>query len=170
MDGLYEEILAAIRLIGLPEGTFRPVPPSEAEPIVRQVEQRYVREPGRRWWWEAFRCRAYAVAFTDQRGFRRLTEVVPAPKEPVWLIANVDEDSPGPVLAFEGSIDAIQAVIGQCYAFEYYVVARRYEWLICETHHNLVIAQGYKAMKRLRAYAMRHPEDVWQARPYPNTR
>lgn len=76
------------------------------------------------------------------------------------MIANVDEESSGPVLVYEGSLEAMQAVLGASYAFEYYVVSPNFDWLICESHHNVVIAIGYKAIKRLKTYVDAHPSEI----------
>ncbi len=51
---------------------------------------------------------------------------------------------------YEGTPEAIQAVIGECYGFEYYLVAKDLSWLICETHHDDMIAIGTEVEEHLR--------------------
>lgn len=51
---------------------------------------------------------------------------------------------------YETTPAVAQAVIGECYAFEYYVVARDLGWLVCENHHDVVIAGGAPVEERLR--------------------
>jgi hypothetical protein len=160
METLSDEIMDAIQKLGISASQFRSLPAQEAERVVDRAEHTFVRQPGRRWWWTAFRRRGYAAVFVDRQGYRRLMQVAPPSDQRSWLIANVDEVSPGPVLVYEGSLDAMQAVLGACYAFEYYVVSSNFDWLICESHHNVVIAIGYKAMKRLKTYVSAHPSEI----------
>jgi hypothetical protein len=35
-----------------------------------------------------------------------------------------------------------QQVIGECYAFEYYLVAKDLGWLLCANHHDLMMGLG----------------------------
>lgn len=166
METLQHEIMNAAQQLGILESQFHSVRSEEAEHILQRAEHTFVRVSGKRWWWTAFRCRGYAVTFTDQRGYQRLTQIAPGGTQQNWLIVNVAEDSPGPVLIYEGSLDAIQAVIGECYAFEYYVVGHSDDWLVCETHHDVVIALGYKAIRRLKGYVRDHPQDISRATAY----
>jgi hypothetical protein len=47
-----------------------------------------------------------------------------------------------------GSVDAYASpenavkIIGECFGFEYYLVAKDKSWLLCENHHNRVIGVG----------------------------
>ncbi|WP_432207229.1 DUF6756 family protein [Hymenobacter defluvii] len=43
---------------------------------------------------------------------------------------------------FEGSVQAVQLVLHEFYAFEYYVVSKKYHWLLCETDHDELIGLG----------------------------
>ena len=167
METLSDEIMNAVQRLGISASRFRLPPAQEAERVVSRAERAFVRVPGRRWWWTAFRCRGYAVVFVDYRGYRRLTQIAPPSDQRNWLIANVDEVSPGPVLVYEGSLEAMQAVLGACYAFEYYVVSPHFDWLICESHHNVVIATGYKAIKRLKTYVGAHPSEIAHTSAWP---
>jgi hypothetical protein len=160
METLSDEIMNAVHRLNISASRFRSLPAQEAERVVSRAERVFVRVPGRRWWWTAFRCRGYAATFVDHRGYRRLTQIAPPSDRRNWLIANVDEESSGPVLVYEGSLEAMQAVLSACYAFEYYVVSPNYDWLICESHHNVVIAIGYKAMKRLKIFVSAHPSEI----------
>jgi hypothetical protein len=67
----------------------------------------------------------------------------------VWFIA---EDHVAPEYSvWEASVQDIQAVVGECSAFEFYVIQQQFRWLICENHHNVVVAVGAEVEGRLRA-------------------
>jgi hypothetical protein len=58
----------------------------------------------------------------------------------------------------EASIEDIRDVIGECFGFEYYVVPKGLEWLLCENHHDILIAVGDAVRGRLIDMASRHPK------------
>jgi hypothetical protein len=52
---------------------------------------------------------------------------------------------------YEGYIDSIELVLGEIsYADEIYVASKKYEWLICINHHNVLIATGKLMPDKLR--------------------
>ena len=42
----------------------------------------------------------------------------------------------------QGTGEAIQEVIKSMHYFEYYIVDKKFNWLICENHHNILIGTG----------------------------
>jgi len=94
----------------------------------------------RRWWWEDFRLPSEAWRSPDSCGYRSIPRVVPDPNDVVWFI--VEDDSLARYPVFEGSVSTICAVIGECFAFEYYLVSKAFDWLVCENHHDVIIGVG----------------------------
>jgi hypothetical protein len=58
------------------------------------------------------------------------------------------ENYPGFILA-EDTVETIQAVIGKCSAFEYYVVSQYLDWLVRENRSAVVYAVGEAVTDRL---------------------
>lgn len=56
--------------------------------------------------------------------------------EHYWFLAS-EED--GKYWVAEGSGAAIINVIGEMHCFEYYIVDRQMTWILCESHHNMLI-------------------------------
>jgi hypothetical protein len=76
--------------------------------------------------------------------------LVPDASEHVWFI--VEDDSLPFYPVYDAIPRAISAVIGECYGFEYYIVQRDLEWLLCENHHNRMIGVGKNVEERFRRY------------------
>lgn len=151
MDLVTEEIENAIRALSLSDKEFRKLPESEAESIYFELLETFVEGGNRRWWWEAFKNESKSINFEDHKGFERITAIVPNSKELVWFIAEEDQLPFYPV--YEGTPEAITKVIGECYAFEYYIVQKNKEWLLCENHYNQVIGVGELVEQRLSQFA-----------------
>ncbi|MCA9182699.1 MAG: hypothetical protein KDA51_14650 [Planctomycetales bacterium] len=141
-------ILSAVQQHGLSSQGFRCLEPTEEALLVQQIEARLVSSDDRIRWWESFCVPTLTRCFPDGSGFRRLEEISPDHHEPIWFI--VEECSSAGLAAFETTVRSASMIIGECHAFEYYLVAQDYSWLICENHHDVVIAMG-AAMPRLAA-------------------
>jgi hypothetical protein len=89
-------------------------------------------------------------AFWERRWFLSPRKLVPDPDELVWFIA---EDFVEPEFsAWEATPRDIQAVLGECYSFEYYLIQQQFRWLLCENHHDVLIAVGKEMEERLNNY------------------
>jgi hypothetical protein len=147
-DTAKNEIQYAIQRLGLSESDIKLLSDQEGLKVFSAALSHFVASGDRRWWWEDFRFPSTSVRFADQKGFERIDKVVPNKKERVWFIVEDDQLPFYPV--YEGTPEAIQAVIGECYGFEYYLVAKDLSWLICETHHDDMIAIGTEVEEHLR--------------------
>ncbi len=112
----------------------------------------------RLWLWEGFKGEHFALPLDEPGGWHWLSRLVP-PDEQVWLLA---EDWDGQKLEgnywlFRGRVGAIGAVLRELFAFEYYIVAKDFQWLLCETHHNMLIGVGTHITERLKAAAKLSP-------------
>jgi hypothetical protein len=145
-DTVKDEIQRAIDHLGLKESDIRLLADSEGRSVYSAAFSHFVVSGDRLWWWEDFRFPCTRVHFEDQLGFQRIERIVPALDEVVWFIAE-DDSLAYPV--YEATPRAIQAVIGDCYGFEYYMIAKDFTWLICETHHDLLIGIGSAVEERL---------------------
>jgi hypothetical protein len=92
------------------------------------------------WWWEALR---EPVSFRQPPDPVSTLERIVPKEELVWFVAEASGPKEvGNFWLYEGNIAAICAVLRDCPAFEYYVVARKLDWLVCENHHGYLIASG----------------------------
>jgi hypothetical protein len=151
METIIDEINAAVETLGLPSEAMKQLPPTESEKIYFTALDHFVRSGDRRWWWEDFRKQGTSAMFEAGDGWRHIPEIAPNPNELVWFIAEESQLSHYPV--FESTPRIAAQVIGKCYGFEYYLIAKSLEWLLCETHHNRVCAVGFPVEQRLKDYA-----------------
>lgn len=142
-----DEVEAARRTLGLTDDQLRLLPDDEGRQVFDAALAQFVRSGNRRWWWEDFRLPETSVRFADGSDYQLLSCIVPSPTERVWFIVEDDKKPFYPV--YESDAATIEKVIGECYFFEYYVVAKDFRWLVCETHHNDMIAVGAQVQSRL---------------------
>jgi hypothetical protein len=151
MGNVIDEIAAAIRTLKLPSGSMRQLPSADSERIYFAALDHFIRSGDRRWWWEDFREQATSVMFESGDGWRHIAKIVLDPDELVWFVAEENQLPHYPV--FETTPRIASQVIGECYGFEYYLIAKDFRWLLCETHHNRLLAIGFPVQERLEHYA-----------------
>lgn len=52
----------------------------------------------------------------------------------VWFFVKETRQDPK-FWIYEGTIKAIQKVIEETVAFEYYIASKKFRWVLCENHH-----------------------------------
>jgi hypothetical protein len=152
------EIRGAVARLAWPASRFRVLPNGEASEVWRSVEACFVVEPRNGWWWSWFRPEPVTARYIGEtsHGYRYITEVAPTSSDLLWLIAGDCLDRSFAVC--EASIGDIRDVIGECYGFEYYIVPKDLSWLLCENHHDVLIAVGDAIRDRLLDMASHQPE------------
>lgn len=142
-----DEIDKARGVLSVPESDFRRLPDSESVLVYSDLLNTFVTGGDRRWWWEAFRQTSTAIKFDDDKGFERIPSIVPDCREVAWFIAEEDNLAYFPV--YEGTLEAITKILGECYFFECYIVPKSKKWLLCENHHGYLIGVGNDIEERL---------------------
>lgn len=149
MDTNADEILRAIDALTFAPDRFRRLATKAARHVYQSALRHFVPEGQPRWWWECFPA-STAVHFAAGDGWRHLTEIVPDADERVWFI--VEDSGPPGYSVWEADVRDVQAVIGECYGFEYYLIQRQFRWLVCENHSDVLIAVGKEVEDRLRVH------------------
>ncbi|WP_207431205.1 DUF6756 family protein [Sabulibacter ruber] len=62
--------------------------------------------------------------------------------EKVWFVACDSYRDPTKLWLFQGYIEPIQRLLESHYRFEFYVISKKYEWLLCADHLNNLIGLG----------------------------
>jgi hypothetical protein len=84
-----------------------------------------------------------SFSFLDyERPFELLIDIIPETNDKVWLMVEDDQEDFYPI--YETRPEIIQELIGECFCFEYYIIDKNKDWLICENHHNRLIGIGDK--------------------------
>jgi len=149
MELVTTEIDNALRVLSVPVELFRLLPSDEGSILYQELLEEFVTDGDRRWWWESFSKPSASKTFENGKGFEKIAKLVPDPHEAVWFIVEEDQLPFYPI--YEATPAAIQKVIGECYGFEYYIIPKSKEWLLCENHHNRMVCIGKQITERLEA-------------------
>ncbi len=137
-----EWISAAIKKLAL-EAELRLVAPHRFQAILERIvaERTTLTKDGvsALWWWEALR---EPVSYSAPPDALTLIRSLLPSEEQVWFVAEDGSKKIGNFWLYEGTVAAACSVLQECPAFEYYLVAKKMSWLICENHHGQVIASG----------------------------
>jgi hypothetical protein len=100
------------------------------------------------WWWEAL---LEPVAYRKAEDPLALLQELVDPNEDIWFVAEANSPSKklGNFWLYEARIVPVCAVLAECPAFEYYILPRKMDWLLCENHHNLLIGSGEAIVRKL---------------------
>ena len=146
-----DEINHAMSKLAIRPSDFRLLSENESEALYQELLEHFVEGGDRRWWWESFSKPSESVTFPDNKGFERIIELVPDPAERVWFVVEENQMLFYPI--YEATPETIQNVIGECYGFEYYIIPKNRDWLLCENHHSRVIGLGEIINRKLAKYA-----------------
>jgi hypothetical protein len=96
------------------------------------------------WLWEKFKLDTFSMVVDFP--FSILDKLVDHEEE-IWFFLNGDHDK---FWFYQGKITAILKVIKEsAYIDELYLASKKYEWLLCINHHDVLIATGQEMAERL---------------------
>jgi hypothetical protein len=150
VTSLLRQLLEARSALQVPPDGFRLLGDAEARSVASEAKAAFVEDACAVWWWEHFR--QIATTAQTEQGWKLLPELVPCSTESVWLIT--EEDDAGNHQVLETTAVWASRILGECYAFEYYLVAKDLSWLVGENHHDVVFAIGKDVEQKLRQHAV----------------
>ncbi len=102
------------------------------------------------WLWEHFKQDTYSVQIQYNWPFDPLLKLV-EPAEKVWLFLDETINEETKFWFYEGTINEILAVLWESsFIDEVYIASKKYEWLLCINHHDVLIATGKEMSQKLR--------------------
>jgi hypothetical protein len=152
---LRQEIEKARHRLGLPDAAFAPLPYTTnwhqiEETIYHTFCTLHHPTVRPRWLWEYFRPGAYALDSEDDPLATMVALV--AADEQVWLMVTEDDK----FWFYQGQSAAIHAVLNECaYLDEIYLLSKKYEWLLCLNHHDVVYGIGGPMREQLKSRSAR---------------
>jgi hypothetical protein len=145
MASLKDSVNKIASALGIPSEEFKAVGIYEWPSILQKIERAFVIKKNSNtrfnWWWESFKGDQYQIDFEKDNAFEHLNQFI-SDKEKAWFVACDSDYDPSKFWLFEGYVNPIQKIIGELPAFEYYLVSKRYDWLICESDHGVLIGLG----------------------------
>lgn len=151
------EIDEAVKTLGIPAEDFKPANLYRYEDILVSIMDKFTTlgKLGlmKCWPWTDFKEPGFS--FAPPEPLDHLEEIIApisSPEETFWFIV---EDEPGTKIndnfwLYEGKLKAIVTVLRESYDFEYYIVDKRLNWLLCETHHDVLIGVGEPIIQSLK--------------------
>jgi len=143
MGDVKDEIQAAMQHLELDKSKIQLLDDDNGERVFKECINHFLNSGDRRWWWEDFKFPSFSVTGVDSP-FTLIEKIIPLKEGNVWLIVEDDEERFYPVYDCDPTI--IPEIISECFAFEYYIIDKNKEWLLCENHHNRLIAIGDKLL------------------------
>ena len=143
------EIQNAIKSLNLQQSDIRLLDPLVSRPLYFDLLKSFVRGADRRWWWEDFVNSSESYTAGESIGYLSIPELVPDIMEQVWFMVEECDLDHYPIYETTPAIAAL--VIGECYGYEYYLIAKDRNWLLCENHHNRFIGLGKSVTAKIRS-------------------
>ena len=80
-----------------------------------------------------------------------LKEIVPY-SDTLWFIGQETKNESPKYWLYESTLDAAINILSEMYFFDFYLVDKKYKWIVSEEHHGLLIASGEPVSKSLAEY------------------
>lgn len=141
MGEVSKEISIAIKTLNYSEEQIKLLDFGSGKKLYYELLEWFVKSGDRRWWWEDFKQESFDFLEYD-KPFEQLIDFIPDLEKNVWLMIEDDQEDFYPIYDCQPLI--IGNLIEECFGFEYYVISKSKNWLICENHHNRLIGIGQK--------------------------
>ena len=104
------------------------------------------------WLWEYFKLDTFLVS-TEQKPYLFLDRLIDN-TDTVWFFVNETVNESHKFWFYQGQVKPIQKIIAEsCYIDELYLVSKKYDWLLCINHHDILIATGQTMPEKLKDLA-----------------
>lgn len=146
------DIEKALKTTGLSSNDFKLVNPYEYEKVLVAILDKFT-TLGKKglncsWLWNSFKDPKSSIQLDYPPPY--LKKLV-ALEEKVWFVAENQGRTKqhGNFWLYEGKVATIIDILGEMYSFEYYIVSKKFEWLLCENHHEILIGVGSSMVERI---------------------
>jgi len=150
MPNLREEILKIKKEHSIGDNSFKEVSHLDYGKILKKINSKFLttkKYDDSIWWWQSYKnLKRYAIHFKEGFAFEILNKILPKEEEKYWFIASEEN---GKYWLYESNIKTIQFVIGEMFGFEYYIISKKYNWILCENHHDILIGLGEEMVDKL---------------------
>jgi hypothetical protein len=137
MTDVEEEVDDAVRAAALSLDAARKCNPAEASTIVTEAMAKFVKDDPRVWWLSLVEG-PWEYHPYDTVSSEHLRRHVPEGEQRCWFIPEVDAGNE-PLPVYDCTIDAVAAILKDCFFFEYYVVGKGMDWIAINTDHGQFI-------------------------------
>lgn len=129
---------------------FKPVNINDWEEIENKIIETFCDFPlsykyRATWLWQYFKITGTTLSHLVEYAPQYLPEIL-NPEERVWFFVN---DQNSKFWYYEGTVRSVQTIIDESYWNEFYIVSKKYQWLICMNHHDIFMAIGEEVPEKL---------------------
>lgn len=151
MNNFRSDVTEALKTIGCESESFSPVNIVRWRNIEKKIASSFLRNGVRdskyRWWWE--HLKEPVISFVPFYPPDMLLRLVPSDEQVYFILEDGNK-----FWLYEGYINAFYKLVSEMYHFEYYVVSKKMEWLLCENHHSCLIASGNYMVKKINEHGL----------------
>jgi hypothetical protein len=161
---LHKDIEAIRRELCIPETDFNPLPhTTNWHRLEKRIQSTFCKLEGKSrlcWLWSSYKNEYYGLAL-EVYPDAILDQLVPA-AEVVWFMAYDGDD----FFFYQGKVQAIQKIVPELtYLDEYYLINKKYEWLLSANHHDSLTGTGTFIITQLKDFVKRSPASVKSTYP-----
>jgi len=144
MTGLKDNLLKIAKTLGIKPDEFNAVGIYEWPEIMKKIEESFIIKKNSNIkfnrWWENLKEPQYGIN-VDSHPFHCINQLIDG-NEKIWFVACDSNNDPSKFWLFQGYIKPILKLLDEHYRFEFYLVSKKYEWLLCLNHHDNLIGLG----------------------------
>lgn len=145
MPGFRDELLRFARQSGILAAGFEAVGLHVWPAILRKIEAAFVVKTSANThfnqWKESLKRPQYRICLATAWVGDYLVKLIDS-QEQVWFVACDAARDPSKFWLFQGTGQAIQLLLQEHRCFEYYLISKKYTWLLCETDHDVLVGLG----------------------------
>lgn len=160
---LLNDIKEARKKLQIPAADFSPLPfTTNWHQLEERIYQAFCNIEGKerpRWLWERYKNEWVGLSLKDYPNYI-LNQLVPT-EATVWFMA-YDGDN---FFFYQGKVNAIQQILLECSPDEYYLINKKYEWLLSVNHHDSLTGTGAFIIGQIKSFVHRSPELLTVAYP-----
>lgn len=153
-----EEIEAAVLTLGIAPTDFKKISVDLSLTTLNEIKSQFVTGHPRNWWWEFFRHTDTVAQNTKDQGYDWLDRIIPETSLRVWFVTEPDGNS-NEFGLYDVIAKNIRPVLKECCYFEYYVISKELDWLICENHHGAFMVVGEIPARPLQKIILEYPDE-----------
>jgi hypothetical protein len=154
---LRQEVVRACRDLCISSADFKPLSADEWYAVEEKTYSKFCRIQLKQrptWMWDALNSKHPVASLVVDFWAEPLLTTLLDPTQRVFLYLNETYRGTDKYWWYDGTVAAVQAVLEEVEGLdEWTLVDKKYQWLLCFTHHDVLVGSGKHIAEQLRLYA-----------------
>lgn len=154
---LRQEVARACRDLNISPADFKPLSANEWHAVEEKTYSEFCQIQQKQrptWMWNSLNHKHPVASLVVDCWMETLLTELLDPTRRVFLFVNETYRETSKYWWYEGTVAAVQAVLAEVEGLdEWAVIDKKYQWLLCFTHHNVLVGSGEYIAKVVRQYA-----------------